>query len=89
MTEFQFLAGAGHSSLCHCVQTSSGAHPASYPMGTGGSFQGCGGKHSLPSSAEVKNLWSYTASPSYVFMALCLGKHRGNFAFTFNMQRWL
>jgi hypothetical protein len=44
-----------------CVQTGSGAHPASYPMGTGGPFPG--GKerpgrdadHSTPSSAEVKN----------------------------------
>jgi hypothetical protein len=44
-----------------CVQTGSGAHPASYPMGTWGSFPG--GKerpgrdadHSPPSSAEVKN----------------------------------
>jgi hypothetical protein len=26
-------------SLLHIIQTSSGAHPASYPMGTGGSFQ--------------------------------------------------
>jgi hypothetical protein len=25
-------------SLLHVVQTGSGAHPASYPMGTGGSF---------------------------------------------------
>jgi hypothetical protein len=44
-----------------CVQTGSGAHPASCPMGTGGHFPG--GKvrpgrdadHSPPSSAEVKN----------------------------------
>jgi hypothetical protein len=43
-----------------CVQTGSGAHPASYPMDTGGLFPG--GKtrperdadHSPPSSAEVK-----------------------------------
>jgi hypothetical protein len=43
-----------------CVQTGSGAHPASYPMSTGGPFPG--GKvrsgrnadHSPPSSAEVK-----------------------------------
>jgi hypothetical protein len=27
-------------SLIHIVQTGSGAHPASYPMGTGGSFPG-------------------------------------------------
>jgi hypothetical protein len=44
-----------------CVQTSSGAHPASYPMGTGGSFPGGKARPgrdadpSPPSSAEVKN----------------------------------
>jgi hypothetical protein len=31
------LAGAGNLSLRHRVHTGSGAHPASYPMGTGGS----------------------------------------------------
>jgi hypothetical protein len=31
---------AGNFSLRHRVQTGSGAHPASYPMGTGGSFRG-------------------------------------------------
>jgi hypothetical protein len=35
---FRFTAGAGNSSLHHRVQTGSGAHPASYPMGTRGSF---------------------------------------------------
>jgi hypothetical protein len=35
--------------------------------------------HSLPSSAEVKNAWSYTSTPPYVFMAWCLVKHRDNF----------
>jgi hypothetical protein len=53
-----------------CVQTSSGAHPASYPMGTGGPFPG--GKvrpgrdadHSPPTSAEVKyELELYLLSP--------------------------
>jgi hypothetical protein len=43
-----------------CVQTGSGAHPASYTMGTGGSFPGGKSRpgrdadHSPPSSAEVK-----------------------------------
>jgi hypothetical protein len=36
----QFLAGARNLSLHHCVQNGSGAHPASYPMGTRGSFPG-------------------------------------------------
>jgi len=31
---------AGNFSLHHRVQTGSGAHPASYPMGTRGSFPG-------------------------------------------------
>jgi hypothetical protein len=35
-----FPAGAGNFSLHHCVQNGSGAHPASYPMGTRGSFPG-------------------------------------------------
>jgi hypothetical protein len=39
-----------------CVQTGSGAHPASYPMGTGGKARpGRDAEHSPPSSAEVKN----------------------------------
>jgi hypothetical protein len=46
----RFPAGAGKFSLHHSVQNGSGAHPASYPMGTRGSFPG--GKAS--SSVEVK-----------------------------------
>jgi hypothetical protein len=37
--------------------------------------------HSPPSSAEVKNAWSYTSTPQYVFMKWCLVKHRDNFTF--------
>jgi hypothetical protein len=38
-----------------CIQTGSGAHPASYPMGTGGKARpGLDADHSPPSSAEVK-----------------------------------
>jgi hypothetical protein len=33
-------AGAGNFFLHHSVQNGSGAHPASYPMGTRGSFPG-------------------------------------------------
>jgi hypothetical protein len=36
----RFPAGAGNFSLHHRIQNSSGAHPASYPMGTSGSFPG-------------------------------------------------
>jgi hypothetical protein len=44
-----------------CVQTGSGAHPASCTMGTGGPFPGTKARmgpnadHSPPSSAEVEN----------------------------------
>jgi hypothetical protein len=43
--------------------------------------------YSPPSSAEVKNAWSYTSTPQYVFMAWCLVKHRDNFTFTFYLYR--
>jgi hypothetical protein len=54
-------AGTKDFSSILCVQTDSGAHPASCTMGTGGPFPG--GKvrprrdagHSPPSSAEVVN----------------------------------
>jgi hypothetical protein len=54
-------AGAKDFSSSLCVQTGSGAHPASCTMGNGGPFPG--GKvrpgrdadHSPPSSAEVVN----------------------------------
>jgi hypothetical protein len=36
----RFPVGAGNFSLHHRVQNGSGAHPASYPMGTRGSFPG-------------------------------------------------
>jgi hypothetical protein len=58
--EVRFPTGAEGSSSSLCVQTGSEAHPASYPMGTGGPFPGCKARsgrdadHSPPSSAEVK-----------------------------------
>jgi hypothetical protein len=36
----RILAEDGNFSLHHRVQNGSGAHPASYPMGTRGSFSG-------------------------------------------------
>jgi hypothetical protein len=56
-------AGAGNFSLHHHSQIGSGAHPASYPVGTRGSFPGCEADHSPPSNAEVKNAWGYTSTP--------------------------
>jgi hypothetical protein len=39
-TRIRFPGGAGSFSLHHRVQNGPGAHPASYPMGTRGSFLG-------------------------------------------------
>jgi hypothetical protein len=53
-------AGAKDFSYSLCVQTGSGAHPASCPMGTGDPFPGAKARpgrdaaHSPPSSAEVE-----------------------------------
>jgi hypothetical protein len=63
-------------------------HPASYPMGTRALSLGVKrpwreDDHSPPSSAAVKNAWSYTSTPQYVFLAWCLIKHRDNLTFTF------
>jgi hypothetical protein len=39
-SKVRFPVGAGNFSLHHRVQNGSGAYPASYPMGTKGSFPG-------------------------------------------------
>jgi hypothetical protein len=78
----RFPAGAGNFSLHHRVQIVSEAHPASYPMGTRGSFP----FPLTPSSAEVKECVKYTSTPQYVFMAWCLVKHKENFTFIFTMR---
>jgi hypothetical protein len=69
------------------IRTGSGAHPASCQMGTEGLYAGVKrpgreAHHSLPSSAKVKNAWSYT-STQHIFMAWGLVKQRDNFTFTF------
>jgi hypothetical protein len=55
-------------------QTGSGAHPASYPMGTGAlspgvKWPGREADHSPQTNAEVKKTWIYTSTPPYAFMA--------------------
>jgi hypothetical protein len=55
-------------------------------MGTGHASAECKtaeADNSPPSSAEVKNMWRYTSTPHYVFMAWCLVQHKDNFNFTF------
>jgi hypothetical protein len=59
--EVRSPAGAKDFSCSFRVQTGSGAHPASYTMGTGGPFPGAKARpgrdadHSPLSSAEVEN----------------------------------
>jgi hypothetical protein len=70
-----------HFSLRHRVQTDSGTLPTSYPMCTNVLSPevrrpGHETDHSPPCSAEVKNVWSYTYTPSYVFMARWLIQYR-------------
>jgi hypothetical protein len=64
----------------HRVQTGSGAHRASYPVGTRGFFSG--GKatgawryhsHLMP---RPKNAWSCNSTPQFIIMAWSLVKHK-------------
>jgi hypothetical protein len=64
---FDYWEG-GIFSLHQHIQTGSGVHPASYSMGTEGSFPGvkrvvCEADHSSPSSAEIKDTQSHTSTP--------------------------
>jgi hypothetical protein len=46
--------------------------------------------NSLPSNAKIKNAWSYTSTPQYVFMAWCLVKQRDSFTFLpFTYPFWI
>jgi hypothetical protein len=78
------ISGRGRNfSLLQTIQTSSGANPASYAMGTRGSFhtrRGVGGgrvAQAPPPSAEIKNGRAIHPLPPYVFMAWCLINKQG------------
>jgi hypothetical protein len=73
----RFPAGARDFFFFHSVRTGSGAHPVSYPMGTGGSFPG--GKAAEAWSRPLTSIqcraqeWcSYTSTAPYIFIAWCL-----------------
>jgi hypothetical protein len=68
----RFTAGAGNFSLHHRVQNGSGAHPASYPMGTRG-VKLTTHLHLVPRS---RMCGAIPPLPQYAFMASCLVKHR-------------
>jgi hypothetical protein len=63
-----FIAGRAGFFLRRNVPIDSGAHTVSYTMGTGvvsseAKRLGRETNHSPPSSAEIKNAWSYTSTP--------------------------
>jgi hypothetical protein len=80
--EVRSLAEAKDFSSNLCVQTGSGAHPTSCPMGTGGYFPGGKARpgrdigHSPPSSAEVENEQKLTSSPLKRLRGVYLGRFR-------------
>jgi hypothetical protein len=55
-----------------CVQTGSGAHPASYQMGTGGSFPGGEARPGRDSVPRLSMSRSFSSSPPCAFM-VCSG----------------
>jgi hypothetical protein len=73
-------AWAGNFSLHHRVHSGSGAHsafirwvPGAPSLGV--KWPGPEADHSPPSSAEVKNVWSYTSPLHYVSMVWCSVKN--------------
>jgi hypothetical protein len=68
----------------HHIHSSCGAHVASYPLGiriTLVRIKWLGHKphHSLPSSLEIKTVWSYTSTSQDIPMVWCLIRHKENF----------
>jgi len=58
-------------------------------LSTGVKWPGRKADLSPPSNAEVKNAWSYAYTPSYVFMAWLLVKHRDYFTFRVTLFLWV
>jgi hypothetical protein len=63
-------------SLHQRIQTGSGAHRDSYPLGAQSSLKiqrpGHEAYHSPPSSSEIKNAWRFTFTAAYVSTVWCL-----------------
>jgi hypothetical protein len=58
------VPSTGRNLSLYCwVLTSSESHSASYPMDTKGSF---------PRGKVVREAWSFTSTPPYIFMVWCL-----------------
>jgi hypothetical protein len=84
-----FPAGAGNLSLHHRVQNGSGAHPASYLMGTRGSFPGSkpAGAWSWPLLVQrLRMRGDIPPLSDCVLMTRCVVKHRVIFTCTLSLQ---
>jgi hypothetical protein len=68
----RFSAVARELSLPHSVHIGSGGHPAYYPVDTGGSVPRGEADYSASSSAKIKNAWSYTSTPPYMFFGMVI-----------------
>jgi hypothetical protein len=84
-TRVQFLAGTKSRFFLFATDLPPPLPPAFYPVGNGMDSDslslevnqpGSEAHHSPLCNAEVKNAWSHTSAPPYVFMACCLIKHR-------------
>jgi len=86
MTRDRYLAGAGI--LYSSPPWPLWGPPSLLSRGYWGRFprhKGAGveSDHLHPFTAKVKNIWSYTFTPLYIFMEWYLVKCRGNFSFTY------
>jgi hypothetical protein len=79
----RFLAGAGNFSLHHCIKN--GSMPTQPPiqrvlgaLSLAVKRPGCEADHSPPSTAKVKNAWSYTSTPPIHLHGVVLSKEQGH-----------
>jgi hypothetical protein len=80
MTKVQFPA---EQDFYHNIQSGSEAYPGVLTSGV--KWPVCEANHFPPSSAMVKNAWSYTSTPPYI----CIGKHQGQLYLYLKGLGWL
>jgi hypothetical protein len=91
----RFPAEAGNSSVLQSIQTGSGAHSASYSMGTGDSFlkgkaEGAWSSQLTAISAKLKNGGAIPPLPQETsWFGAWFIKHRDNFTFPTHFYRHL
>jgi hypothetical protein len=87
LRQFESPTEAKDFSSSLCVQTGSGAHPASYPIGTAGSLSGGKARpgrdsdHSPQLVPRFSMSWSYTSSHPMRLHGVQRDKKKGQFAY--------